>query len=148
MGSTYSRLSKTKKRIFFSTVACLIVCMTFAVLIIEDIIVVNYATPYIQEDLKKNIINALIVIGLVPLLTFFIIVSKRKKVKRRAFSKETKEKVLRSQNYLCNDCGKSAQNWDFDHIGSRGDNSIPNCQALCLDCHREKTKREARQSKK
>ena len=85
--------------------------------------------------------------GLVALVC--VLYAKRKpKVKRRAFSKETKEKVLRSQNYLCNDCGKSAQNWDFDHIGSRGDSSAHNCQALCLDCHRDKTTREARQRKK
>ena len=73
---------------------------------------------------------------------------KHRKKKRRAFSPETKQKVLRRQNYTCNVCGVSPSNWDFDHIGDRSDNSPRNCQALCLDCHRDKTRREARQKKR
>ena len=64
--------------------------------------------------------------------------------KRRAFNKETKQAVLLRQNYRCNICGIEPQNFDFDHIGSRADNSIWNCQALCLDCHRNKTRYENR----
>ena len=64
--------------------------------------------------------------------------------KRRAFNQQTKDAALARQNYLCNICGASPPNWDFDHIGSRADNSIGNCQALCLDCHRNKTRYENR----
>jgi hypothetical protein len=73
---------------------------------------------------------------------------KHKKKKRRAFTQDTKDLVLRRQNYRCNVCGVSPSNWDFDHIGSRANNSPSNCQALCLDCHRDKTKREGRQRKR
>ena len=73
---------------------------------------------------------------------------KHRKKKRRAFSPETKQKALRRQNYRCNDCGISPEFWDFDHIGDRSDNSLRNCQALCLNCHRKKTTREARQKKR
>ena len=64
--------------------------------------------------------------------------------KRRAFNKATKDAVLARQGYRCNICGISPENWDYDHIGSRSDNSIGNCQALCLDCHRNKTRYENR----
>ena len=71
----------------------------------------------------------------------------RRKVKRMAFTKETKKRVLKRQNHRCKICGTYPNHWDFDHIGSRGDNSASNCQALCLDCHRAKTVREKRQRK-
>ena len=64
--------------------------------------------------------------------------------KRRAFNNATKDAVLARQGYQCNICGISPENWDYDHIGSRSDNSIGNCQALCLDCHRNKTRYENR----
>jgi multisubunit Na+/H+ antiporter MnhG subunit len=67
--------------------------------------------------------------------------------KRKSFSAETKEKVLRRQNYRCKICGTSPQHFDFDHIGSRADNSMKNCQALCLDCHRTKTINENRNNR-
>ena len=63
---------------------------------------------------------------------------------RRGFNQATKDAALRRQNYQCNGCGITPQNWDFDHIESRADNSIGNCQALCLDCHRNKTRYENR----
>jgi hypothetical protein len=73
---------------------------------------------------------------------------KHKKKKRKAFTQDTKDLVLQRQNHRCNACGISPSNWDFDHIGSRANNSPSNCQALCLDCHRDKTKREGRQRKR
>jgi len=72
----------------------------------------------------------------------------RYSTKRRAFTPETKELVLDRQGHCCNICGVNPDNWDFDHIGSRGDNSPSNCQALCLDCHRDKTNKESRQRKR
>jgi hypothetical protein len=83
-------------------------------------------------------------------LSFMFVVGKPYKIKkkRRAFTEDTKNRVLKRQNYTCNICGSSPSNWDFDHIGDRSDNSPRNCQALCLDCHRDKTTREARQKKR
>ncbi len=60
---------------------------------------------------------------------------------RRSFSESIKAKTLERQNYRCNHCGKESDVWDFDHIdGDSSKNSLENCQALCLECHRKKTK--------
>jgi 5-methylcytosine-specific restriction endonuclease McrA len=90
-----------------------------------------------------------VVFGIVSLLPNIKSRSKySRNTKRKAFTIETKELVLERQGHCCNICGTRPQNWDFDHIGSRGDNSARNCQALCLDCHRDKTLSENRQRKK
>jgi len=60
-------------------------------------------------------------------------------VKRRPFSPETKDRVKERQGGRCNKCGVMPTHWAFDHIRGRGDNSISNCQGLCLDCHQDKT---------
>lgn len=61
---------------------------------------------------------------------------------RRAFSKPTKDKALKMQNYQCKACGKKLDVKDFDHIdGNSLNNSLENCQALCLECHRKKTQK-------
>ena len=86
-------------------------------------------------------------LGLFTAIIFIIEGGKSKPKKRRAFTTETKKRVLNKQNHRCKICGVYPKNWNFDHIGSRGDNSAENCQALCLDCHADKTKREKRQSK-
>jgi len=60
---------------------------------------------------------------------------------RRSFSKSIKAKVLKIQNNRCKACGKKLDDRDFDHIdGDSSNNSLENCQALCLDCHRKKTR--------
>ena len=60
---------------------------------------------------------------------------------RRSFSKSIKAKVLKMQNNRCKACGKKLDDRDFDHIdGDSSNNSLENCQALCLDCHRKKTR--------
>ena len=135
---------KTKKNIItISIFAFSIICLVSLFLISSDILVLT-----ISESIKEQIFMILFALGILPPFFIFILLSGRRKVKRRAFTKATKELVLRRQNYQCNVCGTSADNWDFDHIGSRGDNSPSNCQALCLDCHRDKTRREGRQRKK
>ena len=66
----------------------------------------------------------------------------------RAFPKDVKERVLILQNYCCNVCGIRKKRLHHDHIiphSEGGDNSESNCQALCLDCHADKTEREAKQ---
>jgi hypothetical protein len=97
----------------------------------------------------ENILGLLMFISIIPIFILVLISGKRRKAKkRRAFTQDTKDLVLRRQNHTCNICGLGSQHWDFDHIGSRSDNSPSNCQALCLDCHRTKTIREARQRKR
>jgi len=62
---------------------------------------------------------------------------------RRSFSKSTKDKVLKMQNYRCKACGKKLDARDFDHIDrNSSNNSLENCQALCLECHRKKNSKD------
>lgn len=64
-------------------------------------------------------------------------------VERRSFSDSVKESVLRSQNHRCNSCKRLLNVVDYDHIdGNRSNNDISNCQALCPNCHAEKSRRE------
>ena len=81
------------------------------------------------------------------LVFIFLIVFVPKPKKHRIFTPETKKRVLNRKNHRYKICGTHPNHWDFDHIGSRADNSAKNCQAFCLDCHRDQTTREARQSK-
>ncbi len=61
---------------------------------------------------------------------------------RHSFSKSIKAKVLKMQNHRCKACGKKLDVKDFDHIDrNSSNNSLENCQALCLDCHRKKTQK-------
>jgi hypothetical protein len=69
---------------------------------------------------------------------------KEKKIKsgaRMQFSKRIKLAVLKAQKNKCKKCKCKLEEVDFDHIdGNRANNSISNCQALCLDCHRKKNR--------
>jgi len=61
---------------------------------------------------------------------------------RRSFSKSARDSILKNQNYVCKACGKKSKAWDFDHIdGASSNNSLSNCQALCPNCHAEKTRK-------
>ena len=62
-----------------------------------------------------------------------------KDVERADFTSITKDRVMELQHGKCSMCGKFPRHWEFDHIDSRGDNSIENCQGLCRDCHQDKT---------
>ncbi|MCH7967625.1 MAG: HNH endonuclease [Thaumarchaeota archaeon] len=62
-----------------------------------------------------------------------------KDVERADFTSITKDRVMELQHGQCAMCGKFPRHWEFDHIDSRGDNSIENCQGLCRDCHQDKT---------
>ena len=102
-------------------------------------------------SVAQDVVALLVFISIIPLFILIKMGSKGKmgrRVKRRAFTQDTKDFVLRRQSYRCNSCGVTPLHWNFDHIGSRGNNSPSNCQALCLDCHADKTKRENRQSKR
>ena len=65
-----------------------------------------------------------------------------KDVERMRFTPNTKERVKELQHGKCADCGKFPTHWEFDHIDTRGDNSVENCQGLCLDCHQSKTRKD------
>ena len=127
----------------FAILGYFLFLIVFAILVIAGII------PESSET-EMNI-GLLVFLSIIPLAIIYKIGTKGKRgrrVKRRAFTQDTKDLVLSRQNYRCNLCGVTPQHWNFDHIGSRGNNSPSNCQALCLDCHADKTKRENRQSKR
>jgi len=62
-----------------------------------------------------------------------------KDVKRMDFTFATKERVKELQKGKCAICDRYPTHWEFDHIATRGDNSIENCQGLCRDCHEKKS---------
>lgn len=62
-----------------------------------------------------------------------------KEVERKDFTFVTKERVKELQKGKCAKCERYPTHWEFDHIDTRGDNSIENCQGLCRDCHQKKT---------
>ena len=69
---------------------------------------------------------------------------------RKKFSTETEKATFKKQGESCNNCQKKLGvvdgrpvHYDYDHIDGDPSNNHPsNCQALCLDCHRNKTARE------
>jgi len=80
----------------------------------------------------------------------------KRKRGRKYFSSEVQDRTYHKQGGRCNgnDCGKKIGvvvrgkmiNFEYDHKdGKRWNISEANCQALCLDCHAEKTKREKRE---
>ena len=69
---------------------------------------------------------------------------------RKKFSTETETATFEKQGERCNKCQKKLGmvngrpvHCEYDHIdGDPSNNHLSNCQALCLDCHRNKTARE------
>jgi len=67
--------------------------------------------------------------------------SMSKQTKRRRFSKFFMQKTLKLQKKRCKNCNNKLKECDFDHIdGDSSNNSLSNCQALCLECHRKKNR--------
>ncbi len=65
-----------------------------------------------------------------------------KPLQRKNFSASTKEFVLKNQFHSCNFCDRPLDEVNFDHIdGDRSNNNMWNCQALCPNCHAEKTRK-------
>lgn len=65
--------------------------------------------------------------------------------KRINWSRNIKREVQKRQKDCCNICGLKCVIFDFDHIVrliDGGDHSIDNCQALCKNCHENKTNKE------
>ena len=65
---------------------------------------------------------------------------------KRSVSETKKKFVAARQNWCCGDCKKQLPAWfEVDHkvrLEHGGDNHINNLEALCRDCHGEKTERE------
>lgn len=77
--------------------------------------------------------------------------NKRKRIKR---CKEDKKLILERQEYKCNICGcgiiLDSKSCQYDHIIPlciNGLDNLENLQALCIECHSEKTKQEIHDGK-
>ena len=70
------------------------------------------------------------------------IMEKLMKPKRETITCYVKHRILKAQGHKCNLCGERLVNVEFDHIVpvSLGGTEL---QALCVDCHKMKTIREA-----
>jgi hypothetical protein len=64
---------------------------------------------------------------------------------RREFADNVRKAALIRATYRCERCGRRGF-LELHHCGNRADNSLFNCEVLCLDCHsREHQRRAARQ---
>ena len=65
---------------------------------------------------------------------------------KRSVSETKKKYIASQQNWMCGKCGKQLPAWfEVDHkvrLEHGGDNHISNLEALCRDCHGEKTAME------
>ncbi len=76
----------------------------------------------------------------------------RNKTTRKPFASKTEDKRWEKEQGKCQgykkkckkQLSKAKRNFDFDHRRGNDDISFRNCQLLCLECHRAKTKAEAR----
>lgn len=72
------------------------------------------------------------------------------KTVRKEFSKGTMAAAFLAAGGKCEkcDCKLDPSNTEYDHVlpcGLGGDNSLSNCQCLCVDCHKDKTKSDVKQ---
>jgi len=88
-------------------------------------------------EAAKKIYNFVLFVGAVSLE-----LRKRKKRKRKNFSKSTQKYILARQGNVCNSCKNPSKFYDYHHIGRRDDNSASSGEALCLECHAEKTRKK------
>jgi len=105
---------------------------------IPRIISINIDWPRIRQEASK-------LIGLLNEVAKIQREAEKKKKpgKRKNFSKKTKQLALIRQNYRCAKCCTRLKYRDFHHKKSKSDNDISNCEALCLDCHAEKTRKKS-----
>lgn len=72
---------------------------------------------------------------------------KKSSSKRRALTTYEKESVLKGQDYRCARCGTDLSRMvpNFDHrkpLALGGEDELYNIQALCANCHAEKTRED------
>jgi hypothetical protein len=84
---------------------------------------------------------SLLFLILICLLIWLLQRLKHRTKRRRSFSVQTKNLVLRNQKFKCSICRMNVGIWDYDHKdGNRGNNKVSNCQALCPICHAKKSR--------
>src|SRR5918994_465681 len=74
-------------------------------------------------------------------ISFWVLVSRSVKEKRRHFSEIVRRQVIQKQNGKCATCKRKLLPFgmDLDHKnGDRSNNKPSNCQILCTPCHRRK----------
>ena len=62
--------------------------------------------------------------------------------RRKTLTVCEKDQLVKSQNNACNICKLECKKYQYDHIialANGGNNEMENLQALCIDCHKEKT---------
>jgi hypothetical protein len=65
---------------------------------------------------------------------------------RRFLDEDEKQKLTKDQNMKCNLCDKKCAKFEYDYvtpIALGGSNDILNFQALCKECHQQKTEQES-----
>jgi len=93
---------------------------------------------YNLRELTPIFLLFLILIGL---LTWLLQTLKHRTRKRKSFSIQTRNLVLKNQKFKCSICRMNVGIWDYDHKdGNRGNNKASNCQALCPICHAKKSR--------
>jgi len=93
-----------------------------------------------QIEFKKDYNNELDMV-----LSMLLLARKRnREKKRKKFSNLVKNDVLTKQNNRCNLCLKLLELPDFHHVdGNCSNNDFSNCEALCPNCHANKTRKKA-----
>jgi hypothetical protein len=103
--------------------------------------------PSVPSSNGSNLIPLFIII--VSLFVFAAIIGrklkrrkKRKGPDRHDFSESDKIETMRKQDHRCAICGIFLNVVDWHHKnGDRSNNHISNCQALCPNCHADRTRR-------
>ena len=101
----------------------------------------------VNSYLNLNVIQQVAVVGVVgivlaqlaPKNNYYYSIPKI--IPRKDFSESTKKYILSRQGNVCNSCKNPSKFYDYHHIGRRDDNSASNGEALCLECHAEKTRK-------
>ena len=100
--------------------------------------IIDGTEEYNLRDLSAIFLLFLILIGL---LTWLLQTLKHRTKKRKSFSIQTRNLVLKNQKFKCSICRMNVGIWDYDHKdGNRGNNKSSNCQALCPICHAKKSR--------
>ena len=98
------------------------------------------------QDIEEYNLEELVAIFLLFLILFGLLTGlfrtlKRRTKKRKSFSIQTRNLVLKSQKFKCSICRMNVGIWDYDHKdGNRCNNKASNCQALCPMCHAKKSR--------